>query len=283
MSWPEFLGNEPTQLGAVLHGNSPLILSIPHAGRFISSHCEAGLVSKWLARKDADWWLPQLYDFQWELGATIIQNSISRTVIDVNRDPSGVSLYPGQVTTGLCPTETFDGEPLYQPGMAPDEAEIASRRAIYFESYHNSLETEIARLKAVHDTIVVYDCHSIRGRIPRLFPGELPNFNIGSNDNKSCDPKLTEAITAICAAAQPFTHVVNGRFKGGYITRHYGDPANGVHAIQMELACRGYMHEPETPDETNWPAPYDEAYAAPMRDVLKNILQACIEFAGATP
>jgi formiminoglutamase len=148
--------------------------------------------------------------------------------------------------------------------------------------YHVNLKAEITRLKAIHDTIVIYDCHSIRSKIPRLFPGELPNFNIGSNDNKSCDPRLTEAVTAICAAAaQPFTHVVNGRFKGGYITRHYGDPANGIHAIQMELACRGYMHEPETADETNWPTPYDEAYAAPMRDVLQKILNACIEFAGA--
>jgi len=283
MSWPEFLGPEPLQRGVVRFGDAPLILSIPHAGRFIPSDYESAFVSRWLARKDADWWLPQLYDFAWDMGATIIENNISRSVIDVNRDPSGVSLYPGQVTTGLCPTETFDGEALYRPGMEPDDAEIAARRARYFEPHHACIAREIARLKVRHGKIVLYDCHSIRSKIPRLFDGELPNFNIGSNDDKSCDPRLTAAITAICAAAGNFSHVVNGRFKGGYITRHYGDPANGVHAIQMELACRGYLREPEMPDETNWPAPYDDAHATPLRDVLRKILETAIHFAGAAP
>jgi len=283
MSWPEFLGEMPSTNCTVLRGNAPLIVSVPHAGTAVPHSFRPALASPWLARKDADWWLQKLYDFALPLDATFVISNISRTVIDVNRDPSGASLYPGQVTTGLCPTETFDGEPLYHAGEAPDDADIERRRRDFFELYHVNLKAEITRLKAIHDKIVIYDCHSIRSKIPRLFPGELPNFNIGSNDNKSCDPKLTEAVTAICAAAQPFTHVVNGRFKGGYITRHYGNPANGVHAIQMELACRGYMREPEAPDETNWPAQYDEAHAAPMRDVLKNILQACIEFAGAKP
>jgi formiminoglutamase len=269
-------------LNIVMQGQSPLILSIPHAGTEIPYDIPETLHSIWRARQDADWHLPKLYGFAWEdLSATVIVNDISRTVIDVNRDPSGISLYPGQTTTGLCPTETFDGEPLYKQGMAPDDTEIADRRGTYFESYHAAIAREIARLRDIHDRIVLYDCHSIRSKIPRLFPGTLPNFNIGSNDGKSCDPKLTEAVMSICAGAQQFTHVVNGRFKGGYITRHYGDPANGVHAIQMELACRGYMAEPEVPDETNWPALYDEAYAAPMRGVLKDILAAALQFAGA--
>jgi formiminoglutamase len=156
--------------------------------------------------------------------------------------------------------------------MSPEG--LAHRRLNYFDPYHDAITKEISRLKSIHESVVLYDCHSIRSSITRLFPGTLPNFNIGTNDGKSCKPALTERISGICAAAQQFTHVVNGRFKGGYITRHYGDPASGVHAIQMELACRGYMREPTMPDETNWPSVYDEAFAAPLRNILMNIFES---------
>jgi formiminoglutamase len=252
-------------------GNSPLILSIPHAGLGIPSALEPRLVSLWLARKDADWYLPVLYDFVAEFDATIILTKTSRTVIDVNRDPSGVSLYPGQATTGLCPTETFDGEPLYHDGMEPDEAEIARRRN-YFGMYHDALAGEIARLREIHDHVVLYDCHSIRSKIPRLFQGDLPNFNIGTNDGKSCDARITERVAEMCAETG-LPYVVNGRFKGGYITRHYGRPEDGVHAIQMELACRGYMDEPETPTPENWPgALHQEPEILPaLRAILESL------------
>jgi formiminoglutamase len=200
-------------------------------------------------------------------------------VIDVNRDPSGVSLYPGQATTELCPTTTFDGEPLYKDGHAPDAAGIADRRAKFFEPYHAALAAETARLRALHPRVVVYDCHSIRSEIPRLFEGPLPNFNIGTNSSKSCDPALTAAVEAACAAGD-FSHVTNGRFKGGYITRSLGQPENQVHAIQMELACRGYLRETAGPvADGKWPAAYDETFAAPMRGALKTILEACLAFA----
>jgi len=254
----------------ITQGTAPLILSIPHAGTEIPEQYQPALKSLWLARMDADWWLPQLYAFAEDACATIIRTHISRTVIDVNRDPSGVSLYPGQATTELCPTTTFDGEPLYHQGQEP--ADIEDRKTKFFIPYHAAIETQIARLKTLHREIVLYDCHSIRGKIPRLFEGELPNFNIGTNGNKSCSPALTEKIAAICAADENFSHVVNGRFKGGYITRHHGNPEAGIHAIQMELACRGYMREPEAPNPENWPAAYDSAYAAPVQNVLKAIL-----------
>jgi len=257
----------------IRRGDAPLILSIPHAGTEIPREYQSDLRSLWLARRDADWWLLELYDFAADLDATIIANNISRTVIDVNRDPSGVSLYPGQFTTGLCPAETFDGEPLYREGRGPNTSQ---RRAAYFEPYHAALSDEISRLRALHRSIVLYDCHSIRSIMPRLFSGALPNFNIGTNDNKSCAPELTKKITAICAAANDFSYVVNGRFKGGYITRHYGNPAEGVNAIQMELACRGYMAEPENPTPENWPTSYDAHYAAPLRAVLKSILESLL-------
>jgi len=261
----------------VRRGEAPLIVSMPHTGTEIPAEIEARLVSPWLARKDADWWIEKLYGFAPGLGATTIRTRISRTVIDVNRDPSGRSLYPGQATTGLCPIETFDGETLY-PGPAPDETEIAARRRRYFDPYHAALEAEIARLKARHGSIVLYEAHSIRSRVPRLFDGDLPNFNLGTNSGESCAPALTNAVERACDESG-FTRVTNGRFKGGWTTRHHGNPDAGVHAIQMELACRGYMDEPDAPAESNWPSPYSERRALDMRAVLQRVLETCLAVA----
>jgi N-formylglutamate deformylase len=255
-------------------------VSVPHTGTTIPEDYQDGLVSLWLARKDTDWWIDRLYDFAADLDATIIHTAISRTVIDVNRDPTGHSLYPGQATTELCPTTTFDGEPLYKR-TPPDAAAIAARRSAYFAPYHDALTSEIARLRALHAHVVLYDCHSIRSIIPRLFDGTLPHMNIGTNSGQSCDPALTSEIVSL-ASESSFDHVVNGRFKGGWITRRYGRPGEGVHAVQMELACRSYMRETLGPvREPDWPTPYDEAYAAPMRGLLQNILRACVRFAEA--
>ena len=238
-----------------------------------------GLVSEWLARRDADWWIDRLYDFGATLGATVVRTSISRTIIDVNRDPGGISLYPGQATTELCPTTTFDGEPLYHAHAAPDARAIAQRRETYHAPYHAALAHEISRLKEKHAAIVVYDCHSIRSRIPRLFAGDLPNFNLGTFDGASCAASLTGAVASVCDSSA-YSRVTNGRFKGGYITRRYGRPAAGVHALQMELACRGYLREEPGPVEpSSWPPPYDATVAAPMRQVLQRVLQSCLEFA----
>jgi formiminoglutamase len=259
-------------------GDAPLIVSFPHTGTEIPPEIERRLASPWLARKDADWWVERLYDFAPDLGATTVRTAISRTVIDVNRDPSGASLYPGQATTELCPAMTFDGEPLYQPGEEPGEAEIALRRATWFEPYHDALAVEIERLRTRHGKVLLFEAHSIRSRIPRLFDGELPNFNIGTNSGASCHPALTAAVEAACDAS-PFSRVTNGRFKGGWTTRRYGQPEAGVHAIQMELACRGYMEDPEAPPTPEtWPAPYDPARAAPMRAVLTEILKSALAF-----
>ena len=274
--------NTPHEWLAVHHGDAPLIVSLPHTGTEIPADIESQLVSPWLARKDADHWVDVLYDFAHGMGATTIRTALSRTVIDVNRDPSGVSLYPGQTTTGLCPTETFDGEPLYPPGREPDAAEIERRRVAYFDPYHEALRAQIARLGQAHRAVVLYDAHSIRSHMPRLFEGELPQFNLGTNGGASCDPALTDAVTNICEASG-FTHVLNGRFRGGWITRHYGKPANGTHAIQMELAMRGYLAEPAEVVESSWPAPLDDAHAAPLRVALRDILDACVEFATGHP
>ena len=269
----------PPWLEVTRGGSAPLVVSMPHTGTEIPADLEPRLKSLWLARKDTDWWIERLYDFAPGLGATVIRTRISRTVIDPNRDPSGASLYPGQATTELCPTATFDGELLYRGFEAPDAAEIAARRAGWFDPYHHAVRAEIARLRQRHRQVVLYDCHSIRSQIPRLFAGVLPNLNLGTHSGASCAPELTARLEALCDATS-FTRVTNGRFKGGYTTRHYGRPADGVHALQMELACRGYLREPGgsvKPDD--WPCPYDAAFAAPLRTVLEKLLSACLAFA----
>jgi formiminoglutamase len=262
---------------SVTRGDAPLVVSIPHAGTIIPPDIETRIVSPWLARKDADWWLRELYAFADDLGATIVRTGVSRTVIDVNRDPSGVSLYPGQATTGLCPVDTFDGEPLYLEGQAPDEAEIAARRTSFFEPYHAALRAELDRLLALHGKVVLYDAHSIRSHAPRLFDGELPQFNIGTNSGAACAPALTAAVETACDATG-LPRVTNGRFKGGWITRHYGQPDQGVHAVQMELACRGYIDEPPVLTPDNWPTPFQTPRAAPLQAALADVLKACIAF-----
>jgi formiminoglutamase len=272
---------------SIERGDAPLIVSIPHSGTDIPPEIESELASGWLARKDADWWVHKLYDFAGGLDATVIRTAISRTVIDVNRDPSGKSLYPGQATTELCPSTTFDGEPLYKKAP-PDSTQIAARRLKYFIPYHDGIADEIARLRGIHEHVVLFEAHSIRSHIPRLFEGDLPNFNIGTNSGASCASELARTVEAVCDASR-FSWVTNGRFKGGWTTRHYGEPQMGVHAIQLELACRGYMDDPAKIGEQNWPAPYDETRAGEMRKCLYAILEGCIRFAdtghayGASP
>ncbi len=263
----------------IRRGTAPLLVSLPHTGTTIPAEIEDRLTAPSLGRTDTDWWIDRLYDFAAELDATVVHTAISRTVIDVNRDPSGASLYPGQTTTGLCPTMTFQGQALYRPGLDPEASDIALRRERYFMPYHAALAAEIARLRAIHPRIVIYDCHSIRSRLPLLFDGELPHFNIGTNDGRSAAPALTALVEGICRSDGAFSSVTNGRFKGGWITRLHGDPAGGVHALQMELACRGYMDESDRPE----PAPYDPPRAAPIRAVLATILAMLATWAAAGP
>jgi N-formylglutamate deformylase len=267
----------------VHQGDAPLIVSFPHTGTDLPDALAERFVSPWLARRDADWWVHELYDFVRAMGATTVRSAMSRSVIDLNRDPSGASLYPGQNTTGLCPLTTFDNQPLYREGQEPDASEIEQRRAQWFDPYHAALAAEIARLRERHGTVVVYDAHSIRSHIPHLFDGELPQFNLGTAGpsgavDTSCDNALADVVENLCAFSG-LPAVRNGRFKGGWITRHYSDIPGGVHSLQMELACRGYMHEPNDVDVHSWPTPLDPDHAAPLRHTLQQVLGACLEFA----
>ncbi len=261
----------------VRRDDTPLILAMPHGGDWLPDDLRGRFVSPWTAMRDADWHISALYDGLAK--ATIVATDVSRSVIDVNRDPSGASLYPGQATTGLCPTTDFDGAPLYCAGQEPGDAEIAARREMFFVPYHAALAAEIARLRQRHDNVVVYDCHSIRSRIPRLFDGLLPEFNLGTNGGVTCDPALAAAVMAVLRASGR-SHVCDGRFRGGWTTRHYGRPHEGVHAVQMEIAMRAYLHEPEgAVDAGNWPPAWEANHASDVQKILSWALAAALAFA----
>ncbi|MFY9204230.1 MAG: N-formylglutamate deformylase [Yoonia sp.] len=245
----------------ITQGNSPLVLGLPHTGTDIPADCLARLNDTGRAMADTDWHIDVLYAGLSD-HVTTVRTAIHRYVIDANRDPSGVSLYPGQNTTTLCPLTDFDGLPIYLDGQEPDEAEIIRRRDTYHAPYHAALEMELARVRAIHGFAILYDCHSIRGHIPFLFDGILPDFNIGTNEGTTCAPTIESAVREICATAQSYTSILNGRFKGGWTTRHYGRPNEGQHAIQMELAQSTYMVESP---------PWD--YAPDKADELRNHLK----------
>ncbi len=245
----------------VTHGAGPVVLGMPHAGTLIPAEIAARLNDEGQTRRDADWHVDRLYDGLLP-GATIVRAAFHRYVIDANRDPSGASLYPGKNTTGLVPHTNFDGGPIWI--KAPD-AEETGRRLSYHAAYHTALEAEIARVKSAHGAAILYDCHSIRSRIPHLFDGVLPDLNIGDNDGATCDAAVERAVVD-AARRSGFSYIVNGRFKGGWTTRHYGRPATGVHAIQMELAQSVYLAS-EAP-----PFSYDAARAEKLRGVLGEIL-----------
>ncbi len=248
----------------VFHGDSPVILGLPHTGTYVPDEIRAKLNPRGQELADTDWHIEKLYDGLLP-GATKVRALFHRYVIDANRGPDDASLYPGQNTTGLVPVTDFDGDAIWLD--EPSEAEIAERKARFHAPYHAALAAEIERVKARHGVAILYDCHSIRSHIPFLFEGTLPDINIGTNSGAACDPALEKAVFEI-AAASGRTHVLNGRFKGGWTTRHYGQPGSGVQAIQMELAQSTHLATEAAPFA------YDEAKAEAMRKPLRAILEA---------
>lgn len=253
-------------------GTRPLLLSIPHLGTYIPPELAARMVPQAQEVHDTDWHLDQLYGFARDLGASILMATHSRYVIDLNRSPDGTSLYPGQNVTGLCPLDSFDRAPLYLPGQAPDEAEVHRRTATCWRPYHDQLERELARLTTEHGRAVLWDAHSIRSVVPRFFEGRLPDLNLGTADGASCAPQLANHLLELARSAPGCTAVLNGRFKGGYITRHYGRPAVGVHAVQLELAQLTYMDE-------QMPFAFRPERASRIQPVLHRMLRAALDFA----
>ena len=250
-------------------GEAPLIVSFPHSGTHIPPEIAARMTNLAATMPDTDWHVPRLYDFLDKLRASRLEATHSRYVVDLNRPPNDESLYPGQKKTGLVPTDTFAGEALYLPGQAPSDDEIAARRS-YWQAYHDALTGEIARLKAIHGTVILWDAHSIASEVPTLFEGRLPDFNLGTFDGKSCDADIATRAFEV-AKHSTFKAVLNGRFKGGYITRHYGSPKKGINAIQLEVAQAIYMDE--APPFTFAPDRAAKVSAA-IRSMIKGALDA---------
>ena len=250
----------------VRQGTSPVILGFPHTGTDVPASIWQRLNDNGRLLADTDWHIHELYEGLLP-EATTVRATSHRYVIDANRDPEGVSLYPGQNTTGLVPETDFDGLPIWKEGEGPTDADIAARLRDFHAPYHAALTAEIARVKAIHGVAVLYDCHSIRSHIPFLFEGRLPDFNIGTDLGKTCAPAIEAAAVETAAEANGYSHVLNGRFKGGWTTRHYGRPQDGVHAIQMELAQSTHLAA-EAP-----PFALDDAKAEGLRRHLKAILK----------
>jgi N-formylglutamate deformylase len=251
-------------------GRLPLLISMPHAGLRLTPVVEAGLVDAAQSLPDTDWHIPQLYDFASELGASTLAAEYSRFVIDLNRPADDTPLYAG-ATTGLFPATLFDGSPLFREGLVPSAEERARYLAQIWTPYHQTLQQELARLRDEFGYALLFDAHSIRGEIAHLFEGRLPDFNLGTFNGASCSTTLARELEAVCASATDYTHVLNGRFKGGHITRHYGDPDNNIHAVQLELVQSTYMEEFE-------PFKYRPDLAEPTQEVLQNLLQTLIDW-----
>lgn len=250
----------------VRQGTSPVILGFPHTGTDVPAEIRARLNDNGRILADTDWHIYELYDGLLD-NVTTVRATFHRYVIDANRDPEGGSLYPGQNTTGLVPETDFDGMPIWKDGEAPDADDITARLRDFHAPYHAALAAEIKRVKAIHGVAVLYDCHSIRSHIPFLFEGKLPDFNVGTDMGRTCAKAIETATAEVCARADGYTSILNGRFKGGWTTRHYGKPETGVHAIQMELAQCSHLAT-ETP-----PFAYDAAKAERLRTQLKTILE----------
>ncbi len=257
-------------------GSIPLLVSMPHIGTHIPIELRGAYVPRALDVEDTDWHLNLLYDFLGELGASVLQPVCSRYVIDLNRPPDDAPMYPGAANTELCPTRFFSGEPLYHEGWEPSPSERERRRTAYWQPYHAALAAELARLKAIHGYALLWDAHSIRSHIPWLFEGKLPDLNLGTASGAAADARIADAVLGACTDQSPaqtaYTTALNGRFKGGYITRHYGQPASHVHAIQLEMCQSTYMAETS-------PYAYNEALAAQIQPLLKKMIFSAIQAA----
>ena len=252
-----------SEVFAFSEGDAPLLVSVPHDGRRLPDAMREAMTPEALGLPDTDWHVAELYDFVREMGASMIVANYSRYVVDLNRPPDDSALYEGQTATGLCPQHTFAGEPLYLDGTSIASAEIAERSTRYWRPYHDKLAATLATLRSLHGYALIWDAHSIPSRVPRLFDGELPELNLGTWDDRSCPGNVSRALLAV-AEDSPYGAVLNGRFKGGYITRQYGDPDGGVHAVQLEVAQRVYMDEDS--------GDYDPERAGIFQDTLRSLL-----------
>lgn len=260
---------ESSETFTLHRGQSALLISFPHVGTTIPGDQQYRYTPRALEAEDTDWFLDRLYAFAAGLGATMIVPRFSRYLIDLNRSSDNAPMYPGQNNTELCPRRHFSGDTLYRANLAPDDAEIQRRIEHFWQPYHHTLHAELALLKSTHGHAVLFDAHSIKSALPWLFDGQLPNMSIGTANGASCAADLSDAVLRVFAAQSAFSHVLNGRFKGGHITRHFGTPGEGIHAIQLEMCWRSYMHE--TP-----PFRWNESLAAGVTPLLRTFVETLI-------
>ena len=261
-----------TQPSFTLHpGRTPLLISLPHVGTALPPELAARMVGRAQAVEDTDWHLEPLYRFALDLGAGLLVPRYSRYVVDLNRPPQNTPMYPGQNNTGLCPERFFTGEPLYLPGQEPGAAEVAQRVTQFWQPYHQALAAELQRLRQQFGHAVLFDGHSIKSELPWLFDGRLWDLNLGTADGSSCAPALQDAVATVLQGQTRYSQVVNGRFKGGHITRSYGQPAQGVHALQLEMCWRCYMDEAP-------PYAWHAQRAAEVQPLLRQLVQAMVDW-----
>ena len=252
-------------------GTTPVLVSMPHVGTAIPDSLRHRYVERAWATEDTDWFLDRLYAFVKDMGASLIVPVESRYVIDLNRPSDNQPMYSGQNNTELCPSRFFTGDPLYREGMTPSDEEVRERVATYWQPYHDALQAETQRLRALHGHAVLFDAHSIKGELPWLFEGALPDMNLGAVNGQSCDPSLRAKLVQVFASQSRYSHVVDGRFKGGHITRHFGRPAHGVHTVQLEMSWRAYMQE-------TLPYVWHEERAAAVTPLLRSLVQTMIDW-----
>lgn len=256
----------------LLRGQVPLLVSMPHMGTAIPDALRDRYVPRALQVEDTDWHVDRLYAFVRDMGASLLTPVYSRYVIDLNRPPDDTPMYPGASNTELCPTRFFTGDPLYRDGAAPGPAERVQRREQYWQPYHDALQGELDRIKAEHGFVLLWDAHSIRSEIPWLFEGRLPDLNIGTASGEAADARIAAAVVDACRDVPGVTSVLNGRFKGGYITRRYGRPGEQVHAVQLEKCQSLYMQE-------QLPFAWNADRAAAIQPVLQSMVGAALEAA----
>ncbi len=256
------------QIAHVEKGSSPLLINCPHVGVFVPEKIMAHLSDAAALLPDTDWKIDELYLFARVLGAGLMTATHSRYVVDLNRPPDDGVLYESG-GSGLVPLQTFEGKSVYQPGQAPSASEIANRVDRYWAPYHALLRTELGRLRRIFGWAILLDAHSIVGRLPLLFEGQLPDLNLGTNDGASVPADLESgAFEILTRSAYPA--VLNQRFKGGFITRHYGQPETGIYALQLEMSQRVYM--------SGTPSKFDAKLAAAVQPLLRKLVELLLRF-----
>ena len=266
------IGSGDSPVYTLSRGQTPLLVSMPHDGTEIPESIAQRMTENALRRPDTDWHVARLYEFAAALGASTITPRYSRYVVDLNRSADNTALYPGADNTEVCPTTCFDSTRIYAANQVPGQSEVEARINRYWQPYHNGLAAELTRVRERYGIAVLFDAHSINSVVPRFFDAELPHFNLGTADGHSCAPELEQQLVAVLADATDYSHVANGRFKGGYITRHYGRPQESLHAVQLELAQRSYMDEA-------YPFRYDDGLAGRVQPVLGRLLSTILEWA----